>query len=214
MKSCGCVRYDATYPCGHQIFTYEFCNKAKAINLLKPGKPTLCLTYAVEEILPNLEESCGSTCLTRPFQCSSCGAAKQVGWRCSRCPFIRGPDTEVWSTCTCSKHNCYRLAVGKYGKALCTRCRLGACVRSARKRSRGMAMCTSNLYWRCHKCDRKRCTPANLMKCGSPGVDGCDHIRCGDCRAFFKCNCKCGCSYHFVEGGPRICEWCIESCLK
>lgn len=212
MKSCGCIRYYANYPCGHQLSRFEFCIKAKAKNLFKRGKPTPCSTHTSDEILPNLEENCGSVCLTRSFQCTRCGAAKQNGWRCSRCRFLRGPETEVWSTCTCSRHRCLEVALGKYGKALCTPCNTGPCAQRPGKKPRARTRRPPKQFWKCHKCSRKRCTPAKSMKCGSPGVDGCDHTLCGECQALFKCICKCGCSYNFVEGGPKICEWCVESC--
>ncbi|KAI0839418.1 hypothetical protein F5Y06DRAFT_22103 [Hypoxylon sp. FL0890] len=212
MKTCSCVRYFAIYPCGHKLTTWEYCSKAKAKGLLKRGPPTPCLTHTSEEILPDLEDTCGSTCLTMPFQCTRCGAAKQVGWRCSRCQYLRGPQTQVWSTCTCPKHNCLELALGKRGEGLCKPCQSGVCVRAPGAKSQAKSIGTPVLHWKCHKCSRMRCTPANSMKCSSPGVEGCDHTRCGDCRALFRCSCKCGCLFNFVEGGPKPCDWCIKSC--
>ncbi|KAI1407534.1 hypothetical protein F5Y13DRAFT_174630 [Hypoxylon sp. FL1857] len=212
MKTCACTQYFAIYPCGHKLTTWEYCGKAKAKGLLKLGPPIPCSTRTSVQISPDLEDTCGSTCLTMPFQCSHCGASKQLGWKCSRCKYLRNRYTLAWSTCTCRKHNCLELGLGTFGKALCEQCRTGACTQAPGTKPKRPHKDTPLLFWKCHKCSRKHCTPATSMKCGGPGLDGCGHARCGDCRALFECNCRCSCTFHFVEGGPNMCEWCAKSC--
>ncbi|KAI1399242.1 hypothetical protein F4819DRAFT_465695, partial [Hypoxylon fuscum] len=50
------------------------------------------------------------------------------------------------------------------------------------------------------------------MVCAGRPV-GCGHARDGKCRALFPCNCKCGCTFSFVEDASKPCEWCVDSCL-
>ncbi|KAI4866516.1 hypothetical protein F4820DRAFT_250418 [Hypoxylon rubiginosum] len=214
MKPCGCMRYFAVYPCGHELTTWEYCGVAKAKNLLKRGPPTACASYTDWQVSPDLEDTCGSTCLTKPFQCRHCGADKQVSWRCSRCNILRDPETFIWDLCRCRGHMCTGVGVGKPGAALCKRCAAGSCsVRSgdhypsnAAMAERAMAV----LNWKCHNCSRLNRTPADAMVCG--GAGGCQHKRCGICSALFGCNCKCGCDNCFLEGGTMICDTCIINC--
>ncbi|KAI2470715.1 heterokaryon incompatibility protein-domain-containing protein [Annulohypoxylon bovei var. microspora] len=129
MKTCGCILYYAFYPCGHQSSKWIYCPKAKAKSFLKCGPQTACDTYTSIETAPDLEDTCGSTCLTQPYQCTRCGASKQVGWRCSRCNHLRSKDSPVWDPCNCPNpnHNCPHLALGKKGQAVCEHCRNGTC---------------------------------------------------------------------------------------
>ncbi|KAI1102451.1 hypothetical protein F4804DRAFT_353701 [Jackrogersella minutella] len=171
--SCGCVLYFAFYPCGHQASTWRYCTKAKVKNFFRRGSRKACKSYVPREVTPDLEDTCGSTCLAQPYQCTHCGSPKEIGWRCSRCQYFRTSETPVWDSCTCPKHDCYELGVGKKGETMCARCRGGACVprtaRSSRLRSRKIPI----LNWKCHACDRKQSTPANAMRCGGRlGVGG------------------------------------------
>ncbi|KAI6086494.1 hypothetical protein F4821DRAFT_238371 [Hypoxylon rubiginosum] len=213
---CGCIKYIAIYPCGHELATFECCTIAKAKSLLKRGPPTPCASYSTWKVSPDLQETCGSTCLTKPFQCRHCGADKQVSWRCSQCNILRDPDTPVWDLCACPRLRCSELVLGKPGAALCGTCETGACVvKSPADREREMRRPTgmmnsdnrtvSALSWKCHQCARLNRTPANAMVCE------CKHQRCGHCSALFGCNCKCGCDNTFVEGGPGVCDSCVKS---
>ncbi|OTA98164.1 hypothetical protein M426DRAFT_120580 [Hypoxylon sp. CI-4A] len=213
---CGCVKYYALYPCGHERITWELCSKAKARRFLKPGPAVACKSYSTKTIPPDLEETCGSTCLTWPFQCEHCGFAKQVGWRCSRCNYLRGPDTPVWTLCSCKRHVCDHLAVGTQAKALCEACRKRTCAPLETPDKPGVAgrgkpripKETPLLNWKCSRCSRKNRTLADAMLCV------CGHGRCGHCKALFRCNCKCGCGFQFLEGGPRVCDWCVKCCSE
>ncbi|KAI0894303.1 hypothetical protein F4806DRAFT_119039 [Annulohypoxylon nitens] len=212
MKSCGCTLFYAFYPCGHQSSEWAYCSKAKAKNLLKCGHPKACSSYRAVEVEPDLEDTCGSTCLTQPYQCTSCGSPKQVGWKCSRCQAKRTKDSPVWEPCNCPNpdHDCAHFALGKKGNnAVCKPCLTGACALGAPPPRHK----TPVLQWRCHRCSQDNSTPANNMKCGGPrGANGCGYTRCGKCRALFSCTCDCGCAFAFVEDGPQVCKWCLKSC--
>ncbi|KAI1212027.1 uncharacterized protein F4807DRAFT_385746 [Annulohypoxylon truncatum] len=217
MKTCGCILYYAFYPCGHQSSEWIYCPIAKAKNLLRRGPPKACDSHTPIEIAPDLEDTCGSTCLTQPYQCTNCGSPKQVGWRCSRCQCKRTKNAPVWEPCVCPNpnHNCPRFALRKRGQALCTPCRSGACISTSPTGPQLKSKPMPVLHWKCHMCSKNNSTPANNMRCGSPrGTDGCGHTRCGKCRALFSCTCGCGCAYTFVEGGPGVCNWCIRTCSK
>ncbi|XXH02196.1 hypothetical protein Hte_008564 [Hypoxylon texense] len=218
MKPCGCMRYFAVYPCGHELEIWEYCGIAKAKNLLKRGPPTVCASYADRKVSPDLEDTCGSTCLTKPFLCRICGADKQVSWRCSRCHVLRNPETLIWDICSCPGHRCTELALGKSGAAVCNHCEAGLCsIRLPNEKFRPNYTAGTDtgppvpvLSWKCHLCSGNNRTPANAMACTRSG--GCRHQRCGQCKPLFDCNCKCGCSNCFVEGGPMVCDWCVKTC--
>ncbi|KAI2615408.1 hypothetical protein GGR54DRAFT_650434 [Hypoxylon sp. NC1633] len=217
MKSCGCTKTLSKYPCGHIRSTWEYCMKAKARNLLKRTPPEPCDAYQTVTAPPDLENTCGFVCLTKPFLCSNCSAVKQVGWRCSRCHTLRDRHTLVWDVCACRKHKCGALAVGLSGVALCDPCKRNACEPPSERAPSVVTVerppgdvVVPELSWRCHHCARPNRTPADAMRC----FQGCGHARCGQCRALFRCNCECGCLFRFVEGGEKPCDWCVESCGK
>ncbi|KAI1765709.1 hypothetical protein GGR53DRAFT_489429 [Hypoxylon sp. FL1150] len=212
---CSCIKYVAVYPCGHKLAAFECCTIAKTKSLLKRGPPTPCASYSTWEVTPDLQDTCGSTCLTKPFQCRHCGADKQVSWRCSQCHILRDPETLVWDLCACPKQRCNELVLGKSGSALCNKCETGSCAKSAdeREKRRPTEMMKSSrsvsaLSWKCHHCTRLNRTPANAMVCE------CRHQRCGHCSALFGCNCKCGCGNNLVEGGTNACDRCVKTCQE
>ncbi|KAI2770066.1 hypothetical protein F4815DRAFT_504952 [Daldinia loculata] len=206
-----CTESFAIYPCSHKRSTWEYCSKAKAKNILKRGPPIPCDGHKSTQIPPDLEESCGLMCLARPFQCSNCGASKQVGWICSRCKCMRDPDTKVFIECGCRKHNCLELTHGKLGSALCNTCQRECDPVSQADSYLQPRRTMPILHWRCHKCFHMLSTPGTAMKCDGPR--GCGHRRCGHCSPLFQCSCKCGCTYHFVKGGVKPCDLCIKCCL-
>ncbi|KAI0376935.1 hypothetical protein F5Y04DRAFT_292277 [Hypomontagnella monticulosa] len=148
MKECGCINSYSIYPCGHEYNTWEYCAKAKARNLLSCGPPTCCPSRKRIMVPPNLEETCGSTCLTRPFQCGHCGAPKQLGWRCARCHYLRGMGTWLWDQCP----GCLELGPLDPKFGLCGKCKRG---RGPSGRSLPcLDKAKPALSWKCHKCAR------------------------------------------------------------
>ncbi|KAI1803938.1 hypothetical protein F4811DRAFT_522272 [Daldinia bambusicola] len=207
-----CTESFAIYPCSHKRSTWDYCGKAKTKAILKRGPPVPCDGRMSIQIPPDLEESCGLTCLSRTFQCSSCGVSNQIGWVCSRCKCVRNADTKVFIECECRMHNCFELTYGKPGEAFCDTCQK-ECDPAAQVEPSLRARRTGpKLHWQCHKCARKLSAPGTAMKCDGPR--GCGHRRCGHCHPLFRCGCKCGCTYHFVRGGTQPCYFCIKSCLK
>ncbi|KAI8960258.1 hypothetical protein F5Y11DRAFT_273484 [Daldinia sp. FL1419] len=207
-----CIEFFALYPCSHRRSTWEYCSKAKAKHIFKRGPTVPCHEYMAVQCAPDLEESCGLMCLARPFQCSNCGTSKQLGWACSRCGCIRDPNTKLFIECECRRHDCFEFALGKPGSgALCDNCQ--GCDPTSQADSYLQPRRTAVLlHWRCHECHRMLSTPGNSMRCDKPL--GCGHRRCGYCSPLFQCNCKCGCTYHFVRGGVKPCNSCIHSCLN
>ncbi|KAH9897119.1 hypothetical protein F4778DRAFT_244974 [Xylariomycetidae sp. FL2044] len=204
-----CINIHSTYPCGHTKTRWELCQKAKVLNAVRVGQPnTPCGTIrGTKQEEPDLEDTCGSTCLTRPFQCSQCEhGKKEVGWRCSKCSSMRDSSCLLWDVCRChnpKQHDscCGRMALGRGTEsAICDPC-LQGCVIGVKR-----------LSWKCHGCGWLNRTPGAAMVCGNEG--GCAHRRCGKCSALFNCTCECGCAFHFVEGGSRRCDRCLKTCAK
>lgn len=169
-----CIRYTSTYPCRHVKSRYELCNKAKASNLLhigiggKRADKTHCedITNTIKEEA-NLEETCGSTCLTKPYRCNSCGSAKQLGWRCNACHAVRDASVLTWSACACPKHSCPENVLGK---PFCDRC-LASCIPPGKM-----------VTWKCHSCGsaERSYSSEKDTECAK-----CLHVRCGECK--FPC---------------------------
>ncbi len=127
------------YPCGHSRSVREYCKKAKRNNIIRIGQPdTHCGTLGSRIAKPDLEESCGSACLTIPWQCSGCDPEmKQVGWRCKSCGRIRDNTCLLWNLCYCSRDHCSSLVLGN-GHEICKMC-LNNCVSEPRVRPAGIA---------------------------------------------------------------------------
>ncbi|KAI1432514.1 hypothetical protein GGR50DRAFT_706560, partial [Xylaria sp. CBS 124048] len=149
-----CVEYVSTYPCSHTRSRWEYCGKAKTSSLLrlsKPGSP--CEDSAVKNEPPNLQDSCGSTCLTRPYKCSQCGSPKkQLCWRCVDCGALRDRAVEMWKPCVCSRHVCSETVIGDI---FCESC-------SERCEPSG-----PQLKWMCHTCGAINQTHAGDVECRS-----------------------------------------------
>lgn len=130
-----CQRTIQTYPCGHLKETWAFCRRARLASVLKPGQPTPCADSTTTQAPPNLHDTCGSICLTRPFVCHRCGPrdgpAALVGWSCPRCAHVRCPDCPVWADCRCPDplHRCAGVALAVPGAAerVCDTCRARGC---------------------------------------------------------------------------------------
>ncbi|KAI1505950.1 hypothetical protein F5X99DRAFT_175960 [Biscogniauxia marginata] len=193
-----CVDRISTYPCGHTKVKLVYCRKAKAANLLRVRKPnTHCGYTSTKQVEPDLEDSCGSTCLTKPYECLKCKSSrKQVSWRCADCGSVRDNDSLLWDSCQCPMHDCTELALGK-GGSICRKC-LRDCVPG-----------TPVLCWKCHACESPNRTWASEMICTA-----CHHTRCGKCRALFSCSCGCRCRDRYVEGGSKACNKCVKTCSK
>ncbi|KAI1345407.1 hypothetical protein F5Y01DRAFT_309081 [Xylaria sp. FL0043] len=159
-----CIKYTSSYPCKHRKSWWEFCSKAKAAKLLRIGNPgTPCEKVATKEVAPDLSDSCGSTCLTKPWQCGKCSSQKkQLSWRCADCYSLRDDTVLVWTPCQCPKHQCGESALGK---SFCRQCS-DVCVPKG-----------PILKWVCHACGSLTRTFATEMECQ------CLHIRCGKCKA-------------------------------
>ncbi|GAW26056.1 hypothetical protein SAMD00023353_2000770 [Rosellinia necatrix] len=164
-----CQQYSSTYPCGHTKTRWELCKKAKAANLLRIGKAeTPCQASgggggAKKSEPADLNETCGSTCLTKPYKCNKCDSTRaQTAWACADCHGLRDGAVLTWAPCQCPRHACPAKVLGAY---FCRGC-LDACV------PRG-----STLAWACC-CGSMNRTYAGDMECGK-----CLHVRCGKCRA-------------------------------
>ncbi|KAI0441669.1 hypothetical protein F4803DRAFT_410355 [Xylaria telfairii] len=118
-----CICYESAYPCGHKKSRWELCNKAKASSLLRLGKPAPpCDRSAKKEEPANLDETCGSTCLTRPYKCNQCNSPrKQLAWRCTDCKGLRDNTVQVWSPCPCPSHP-HPCGESMIGASLCKKC--------------------------------------------------------------------------------------------
>ncbi|KAI0449847.1 hypothetical protein F5B21DRAFT_29246 [Xylaria acuta] len=116
-----CIQYVSKYPCEHIKARWELCSKAKAANLLRLGKPgSPCDRSAKKDEPPNLQETCGSTCLTRPYRCNKCNSPrKQLAWHCTDCKAIRDNSVRTWGPCECPRHLCGESVIGT---SLCKRC--------------------------------------------------------------------------------------------
>ncbi|KAI8950109.1 hypothetical protein F4801DRAFT_362325 [Xylaria longipes] len=116
-----CIQYDSTYPCGHVKSRWELCNRAKAVNLLRLGKPnTPCDRITKKVETADLSDICGSPCLSRPYQCNKCNSPqKQLAWLCVDCKSLRDNNVLVWDACECSRHICSESVLGT---SLCKRC--------------------------------------------------------------------------------------------
>ncbi|GAW23244.1 hypothetical protein ANO14919_127960 [Xylariales sp. No.14919] len=160
-----CIGYVSVYPCGHTKSRWELCNKVKAANLLRLGQHGgPCSGSTRQNVPPDLEDSCGSTCLTKPYQCNKCGSQKkQLAWRCVDCNALRDPSVLTWNPCQCPKHQCAETVVGA---SFCEKC-LDACVPKGPK-----------LQWICHACGSVTRTYADEMECTE-----CLHVRCGKCKS-------------------------------
>ncbi|KAI1827630.1 hypothetical protein F4861DRAFT_328542 [Xylaria intraflava] len=160
-----CIRYVSTYPCSHTRSRWELCSKAKAGNLLRLGKPGFhCEDSVRKNEAPDLQDSCGSTCLTRPYKCNNCDSEKkQLGWRCVDCNGMWNSSVLTWMPCQCPKHPCPETILGA---AFCVAC-LNACVPKGPK-----------IDWRCHGCKSFNQTYPSEMECKK-----CLHTRCGECNS-------------------------------
>lgn len=160
-----CVTWYSKYPCGHTKTRRERCGKAQATNFLRCGvKPSYCSTTKKKEETPDLEASCGSTCLAKPYKCSKCDSPrKQLMWRCVDCWALRDSSVPVWAPCQCPKHQCPEAVLEAHFCQMC----LGRCV------PRGPL-----LRWTCHNCEASVQTYPTEMECGK-----CLHARCGKCSA-------------------------------
>ncbi|KAI0521736.1 hypothetical protein F5B22DRAFT_549260 [Xylaria bambusicola] len=160
-----CIQYVSRYPCGHIKSRWDICNKSKAVNILWPGKHELSCDKSVRMYEnPDLQDSCGSTCLTKPYKCNKCGSSrKQLAWRCADCNTLRDSEVQVWEPCRCPKHRCAKAALGA---SFCNHC-MEACV------PRGPVM-----KWLCHRCGSPARTHAGEMECQK-----CLHSRCGKCKS-------------------------------
>ncbi|KAI5924601.1 hypothetical protein F4810DRAFT_131814 [Camillea tinctor] len=194
-----CIDFISTYPCGHIKSRSEYCMKAKASNLLRMGKPDAnCNETFIVNVEPDLEDGCGSTCLTKPYKCLRCESPKkQVRWRCSSCESLRDSNSFVWDSCQCPCNNrhCREITLGK-SPSLCEKC-VANCVPSF-----------PMLSWKCHSCEAPNLSLASEMVCST-----CSHKRCGSCRALFNCSCRCRCPNRYVEGESKPCSKCEVTCL-
>ncbi|KAI0192762.1 hypothetical protein F4808DRAFT_442679 [Astrocystis sublimbata] len=120
-----CVEYSSTYPCGHVKVRHEICGRAKAANMLRFGKPPPpCNNIVKSQEAPDLRENCGSTCLTRPYQCTRCGQQKNVSWFCSngKCKALRDNHCQVHYPCPCTRHPHGGCRESVVGRLFCKNC--------------------------------------------------------------------------------------------
>ncbi|KAI0551825.1 hypothetical protein F4679DRAFT_538025 [Xylaria curta] len=113
-----CYQYNSTYPCGHTKTRWELCKPAKAANMLR-RKDRPCDKIVKKDESPNLEETCGSTCLSTPYKCNKCGSPKQLMWRCSNCKALRNNSVQVYRPCPCPSHLCGESVIDT---PLCKKC--------------------------------------------------------------------------------------------
>ncbi|KAI1296424.1 hypothetical protein F5Y03DRAFT_293295 [Xylaria venustula] len=160
-----CFQYISRYPCGHTKSRWELCNKAKAANLLRFGRSeTACDNSVKKSEAPDLQDSCGAMCLTRPYKCNKCDSQKkQLAWHCSDCGHLRDETVLMWYPCSCPKHRCSEAVLGT---PFCKQC-LDRCVPKGRM-----------LKWLCHACGSLAHTFPTEMECPK-----CLHIRCGKCKS-------------------------------
>lgn len=160
-----CVTWSSKYPCGHTKTRHSPCGKAQAVNFLRcTAKPSFCSTMKKKDELPDLQASCGSMCLTKPYKCNKCDSPqKQLMWRCVDCDALRDNSVAVWAPCQCPKHHCPEAVLEAH---FCQKC-LGECV------PRGPI-----LKWKCHSCKAEVQTYPTEMECAK-----CLHVRCGKCSA-------------------------------
>ncbi|KAI1818655.1 hypothetical protein GGS20DRAFT_528128 [Poronia punctata] len=156
-----CIRHISTYPCGHTKSHYTICAKAKTTSMLRLGPKQCTDTLVTKREPPNLQETCGSTCLTKPYQCKTCGSEKELTWHCQKCGTLRANSVTVWNVCTCPKHICGEAVLGR---PFCKSCR-EKCVPAG-----------PMITWKCHACGKAVRSYPNERECGK-----CLHVRCREC---------------------------------
>ncbi|KAI1160853.1 hypothetical protein F5B18DRAFT_489652 [Nemania serpens] len=159
-----CIKLVSTYPCGHAKSRWELCGKARATKLLRLGNSEPCAKTIRKDEAPDLQDSCGSTCLAKPWKCNKCASQrKQLAWRCADCSAVRDNTVSTWSPCECPRHVCHNAILDSH---FCGACR-DRCLPKG-----------SMLTWTCHACGSLARTYPTEMECGQ-----CFHMRCGKCRS-------------------------------
>ncbi|KAI0391905.1 hypothetical protein F5Y17DRAFT_460404 [Xylariaceae sp. FL0594] len=125
-----CIRRISHYPCGHIKTSFDLCAKARATNLLLPSSKNKANTpcdgkhQTIKLEVPDLQDTCGSACLTRPWKCSRCPSTRRnLGWTCSDCGGLRDKNVKTWCACACPAHRPIACPENVLGGGVCAGCR-------------------------------------------------------------------------------------------